>query len=117
MAGDKPRSIPAQERAWHVALAVLLLAYGGFGLYYDDIYIPGKRSKGIHVHGMAAWIMYAAFVCAALNLLSILADHCDSDTDVAERRYHIFARTTQVVGWAFFVASIICELIPSRRQW
>jgi hypothetical protein len=114
MADSARKGIPKPERAWHVFLAVLLLAYGGVGLYHDDIYIPGKHSRGFHVHGTAAWVMYAAFVCASLNLLSVLADHCDTS---GERKYHLFARTTQVAGWVFFAASILLNFFPSKRQW
>jgi hypothetical protein len=116
MDGVQPRSIPVQERIWHIALALVLLTYGGVGLYYDDLYVPGKRSRGIHFHGMAAWIMYGAFACAALNLLSVAADRCD--TSEGERRYHIFARTTQILGWVLFFGAIVCSLVPVRpRQW
>lgn len=97
-----------------MAAAVLLLAYGGAGLYYDDIYIPGKHSRGMHFHGVPAWIMFAAFVCASLNLLSVFADHFDkSDGD---RMYHIIARTTQVAGWLFFACAIGFGLSPEGRS-
>jgi hypothetical protein len=114
MAAADP-SITTQERVTHVCLAVLLLAYGGCGLYYDDIYIPAKHSRGFHVHGVAAWIMYCAFICGSLNLLSVLADHCDDGS--SGRRYHLFARTTQVAGWVFFAASIGYGLVAPRPHW
>lgn len=75
---DTVRNIPLKERVGHVILAVLLLAYGAYGLRNDDLYIPGKRSRGVHLHGTAAWVMYGAFVCAALNLLAVAVDHCDT---------------------------------------
>jgi hypothetical protein len=113
---SKPRSISAGERVWHVAAALLLLAYGGAGLYYDDIYIPGKHSRGVHLHGTAAWVMFGAFVCSALNLISILADHLDESE--GERMYHVFARATQVAGWVLFAGAIILSLFPaSRNHW
>lgn len=89
-------------------LATGLLAYGAIGLYYDDIYVPGKHSKGIHFHGIAAWIMFGAFVCAALNLVSIFGDHYDPDG--TGRHYHIFARTTQILGWSMFAGAMVCQI-------
>jgi hypothetical protein len=110
----KTRSLSAGERVWHVGAAVLLLGYGGAGVYYDDLYIPGKHSRGVHLHGLPAWIMFGAFVFASLNLLSVLADHCDqSDTG---RMYHIFARVTQVAGWALFIGAFVFSLFPPRQN-
>jgi hypothetical protein len=97
-------------------MAAALLAYGAIGIYYDDIYIPGKRSRGVHLHGTAAWIMYGAFVCASLSLLSVLADHCDSRA--GGRPYHVFARVTQGAGWALFIGALALSLArPTPLQW
>jgi hypothetical protein len=100
--------ISPRERVCHSLLAICLLAYGAFGLYYDDIYLPGKRSRGIHFHGVAAWIVFGAFVCASLNLIFVAGDHFDSSA--GERNYHIFARITQVLGWSLFAGAVICQL-------
>lgn len=112
----QPRSISTQERVWHVVLATCLLTYGGIGLYLGDLFIPGKHSRGIHLHGTAAWIMFAAFICASLNLLSIFADHFDSSD--GERLYHILARATQIAGWALFIGALAFSLVHSgTHQW
>ena len=110
------RNIPLTERVGHVILAVLLLAYGAYGLNNDDLYIPGKRSRGVHLHGTAAWVMYGAFVCAALNLLAVAVDHCD--TSDGERKYRIWARVTQIAGWALFASALLGGLfLKGRSQW
>ncbi len=106
--------ISTGERLWHVALAVGLLAYGGFGLYLDDLYLPGRSTRGVHLHGAAAWIMYGAFVFASLNLLSVAADHCDSSE--GERYYHIFARVTQVAGWSLFFGAFVFSLVTNTSH-
>ena len=115
MADEKPRSMTNGERAWHVVLAFGLLAYGTYGVWVDDLYIPGKHSRGIHFHGAAAGIMLGAFVCAAVNLVSVAVDHYDDTTE--ERVYHFVARATQVAGWVLFVGAVAFSLFPSRRQW
>jgi hypothetical protein len=104
----RPNRISPGERVGHSLLAICLLAYGAFGLYYDDIYVPGKRSKGIHFHGLAAWIVFGAFLCASLNLIFVAGDHLDSSS--GDRKYYIFARATQIMGWSLFVAAIVCQL-------
>ncbi len=109
-------SIPTQERAWHVVMAVVLLSYGGIGLYFDDLYIPGKHSRGVHLHGAPAWVMFGAFVCAALNLVAVVADHCDSSD--GEKSYPIAARVTQVAGWALFIGALALSFFPGgKRNW
>jgi hypothetical protein len=102
------KSMTFSERLWHVILAVLLLIYGAYGLNTDDLYIPGKRSRGVHLHGMAAWIMYGAFVLAAINLISVAVDHCD--TSEHGRNYPVLARVTQVAGWSLFAAALLVGL-------
>jgi hypothetical protein len=110
------KDIPLTERVWHVVFAVLLLAYGAYGLNNDDLYIPGKHSKGVHLHGAAAWVMYGAFVCAALNLLAVVVDHCDT-TD-GERTYQIWARVTQIAGWILFACALLMGLFyRDHSRW
>jgi hypothetical protein len=114
--GLSGKSIPLKERVGHVVFAVLLLAYGAYGLNHDDLYIPGKRSRGVHLHGTAAWIMYGAFVCASLNLLAVTVDHCD--TSGGERKYQIWARVTQVAGWTLFAFALLGGLfLRDRSGW
>lgn len=105
MRAESRARLSPNERLWHI-----LLAYGGVGLYYDDIYIPGKRSRGIHFHGIAAWVLYGAFFCASLNLLSVLVDHLDSSE--GGRGYHICARTTQILGWSLAAGALLINLLP-----
>lgn len=110
------KSISLKERVGHVIFAILLLAYGAYGLNNDDLYLPGKRSKGVHLHGIAAWIMYGAFVCAALNLLAVAVDHCD--TSDGEKKYQLWARVTQVVGWSLFACALLAGLFyRDRSRW
>jgi len=108
MVAAGPKLISPGERLRHSLLALGLLTYGAVGLYYDDIYVPGKRSKGLHFHGTAAWIMFGAFVCASLNLAFIFGDHYDPKG--ADRYYHVFARATQVVGWCLFAVAVVCQV-------
>jgi hypothetical protein len=104
------KDIPLKERIEHVVLAVLLLAYGAFGLYSDDIYIPRRHSKGVHLHGTAVWVMCGAIACGVLNLLAVAVDHCD--TSEGEKRYKIWARITQVAGWTLYLCAMFWGAFP-----
>ena len=107
-----PNRIPAGERILNCCLSAGLLLYGAFGLAIDDLYLPGKRSHGMHFHGRAAWIMYGALICAALNLMSVVADHYDVRDN--ERWYKAFARVTQVLGWSLFAAALVFDIFHGR---
>ena len=99
-----PNKIPMSKRTWHIFLFVLLLCYGALGLYLDVLYIPGKRGNGIHLHSHAAWIMYAAILCACANLISVVADHYDRRNN--EVRYINFAFYAESAAWLLFFISL-----------
>jgi TRAP-type C4-dicarboxylate transport system permease small subunit len=104
-----PNHIPANERMQNIAFSILLAAYGAYGVWVNDLYIPGKRSKGIHLHDVPAWIMYAAFICACLVMLSVVVDHYDKRNN--ETNYKLFANVFKYLGWGFFVLSLIMAII------
>jgi hypothetical protein len=99
--------IPVSVRRWNLILSAVLLAYGGIGIWIDDLYIPG-RTRGVHLHDVPARVMYAAMICAALNLLSVVIDHYDIRNN--ETNYRLFARITQVLGWILFGLSLALSL-------
>ena len=80
-----PNSIPRSERISYLIFSALLLAYGSYGVWTNDLYVPGRRSNGIHLHDVPAWIMYGAIVCACLVMLSVVLDHYDRRNN--ERHY------------------------------
>ena len=103
-----PNRIPSGERMVNTVFSAALLLYGAFGLAIDDLYIPGKRGHGVHLHGSPAWIMYCAFIFASLNLMSVVIDHYDTRDN--EINYKVFARVTQVLGWILFFAALALDL-------
>lgn len=103
-----PNSIPFETRRFNILCALFLFVYGTIGLYLDDLYIPGKRGRGAHLHGVPAWIMYGALLCACLVLISEVIDHYDTRNN--EHLYHRFAIFFKYLGWAFFAASWVVML-------
>jgi len=108
-----PNKIDSSTRTWNIILSTCLLAYGTLGVSRDDIYIPGKRYSGTHFHGEPAWLLYAAMVCASLNLLSVVADHYDQRNN--EINYKFFARATYLLGWMLFVLALILDALVFRK--
>ena len=99
-----PNTIPERERVWSFVIAGLLIAYGGYGVWADDLYIPGKSHTGIHSHDLSAWLMYGAMLCGSLSLFSVLADHHDKRNN--EQHYRVFAGVGRYVGVALLCLSL-----------
>jgi hypothetical protein len=100
-----PNQIPPAERARHVLLSLALLAYGGYGVWVNDLYVPGRRGRGMHLHDIPAWLMYGAMVCACLVMLSVVFDHYDRRNN--ERHYRAFAAVGEFAGWTLFALSLL----------
>jgi hypothetical protein len=103
-----PNQIPRSERIWNTVFAVLLFAYGTFGVWINDLYIPGRRSNGVHLHDVPAWVMYGAMICACLVMLSVVVDHYDMRPN--ERRYRSFAQFGKYLGWTLFGVSLFIAI-------
>lgn len=100
----EPNRIPVGTRLMNVAASAVLLGYGTYGLYVDDIVLPVKGRDGLHLTGASAWFMYAAILCAVANLLAVVADHYDRRNN--ERGYAHFAIATQWLGWGLFCLAL-----------
>ena len=107
-----PNRIPTGTRVANLLFSSVLIAYGGWGLYVDDLYVPGKRGPGIHFHGGPAWVLYAAFLCAAASMLSVVIDHYDTRND--ERSYHVFSKVAVAAGWTLFLLALVWALTKGR---
>lgn len=87
--GYTPNHIPKGERIKNIIFSLALFAYGTYGVWVNDLYLPGKRTKGVHLHGIPAWIFYSAIISACLVMLSVVVDHYDKRNN--EIDYRMFA--------------------------
>lgn len=106
-----PNQIPPKERLIHIGLSVLLMAYGTYGLWINDIYVPGRR-RGVHFHDTPAWLLYGAIVCACLVMMSVVVDHYDRRDN--EKHYRTFARGGEYLGWSLFGAAVVWSLLSNH---
>lgn len=104
----KPNQIPASQRLFNLFASVFLLAHGTYGLLINDLYIASKRSRGIHLHDMPAWVMFGAFVSGCLVMISVCLDHYDSRNN--EIKYQKFANTFKPLAWIFFALSLSMQM-------
>lgn len=105
----QPNQIPAKDRWSNFIFASALLAYGGIGARIDDLYIPGRRGNGVHLHGAPVWVMFGAMACAALVLLLTIVDHYDRRDN--ERHYQQAAAGFKTAGWTLFGLAFLVDMI------
>lgn len=103
--GFIPNRIPYDIREVIVGLAVFLFLYGTVGIILDDIYLPGGRGGGIHVHGVMAWLIYGSILSVCFSLMSLFVDHYDTRDN--ERIYDKAFLYGIYASIAFFVAFIV----------
>jgi hypothetical protein len=104
-----PNRIPRKERIVHVVFSILLFAYGGYGVWVNDLYMPGRRGRGIHLHDVPAWVMYGAMLCAVAVMLSVVLDHYDKRNN--EVNYQRFANIGKYCGWSLFGLSLVLAIL------
>lgn len=109
-----PNQIPRTTRIWNISLSLAMIIYGTIGLLINDLYIPGKRSNGVHLHGLSAWVMYSAILFAVLNLLAVVVDHYDQRNN--ERHYLAFTKFTQYIGWTLFFAALVLGIARNEMN-
>ena len=107
-----PNTIPTRQRVAYPIIALILFAYGSHGVYVGDLYLPGRHSRGMDLHGAPAWIMYAAIICACVSMLSVVVDHYDRRNN--EATYHRIAKLGAYAGWTLFAAAALLGFI---RSW
>lgn len=106
----RPNRIPLGERVINILLSLFLLGYGSYGLSIDDLHIPGKRTEGLHLHGLAATSMFVAMCFAIANLLAVVIDHYDTrDNEVS---YRNFAIANKYAAISFFAGALVLHIMP-----
>ncbi|MCB1614897.1 MAG: hypothetical protein KDI30_02680 [Pseudomonadales bacterium] len=103
-----PNKISLFERILNSVCSVLMLVYGSYGIYINDFFVLAKRGSGIHLHDESALIMYGAFVCGALVMLSVVVDHYDERDN--EHRYRVFGTVLKYIGWSLFTIALFFDL-------
>lgn len=98
-----PNTVSMKTRLFYLLATVVLVAWGGYGVFINDLMVPAKRDF-MHLHGPAAWVMYGAWLFGASFLVSVIIDHYDRRDN--ETRYKRFQNKVSGAGWAFFVLSL-----------
>lgn len=101
-----PNHIPVKERVENIIGSIFFVAYGAYGVWSNDLHLAfGRRSPGIHLHDIAAWLMFAASICGCVVLLTVVVDHYDQRNN--ETNYKKIADVFKKSGIAFAILSIL----------
>jgi len=106
----EPNYVPPTKRYLNVALSVCLVVYGAFGLATGGITLPGKRTLGTSFTGVGAFLLYAAMLAAAANLISAVVDHYDVRNN--QQRYRKSSRTVSILGFVLLGVSVVVQFAP-----
>ena len=100
-----PNVIPADVRRFNLFASLFLLAYGAYGIHVNDLYIRTRRGRvSLHLHNESAFIMYAAFLCACIVMVSVIIDHYDQRDN--ESTYRSVGTVFRIAGWGLFGISL-----------
>ena len=103
-----PNRIPASQRFLDILYVLVIMAFGALGLFKGELLLPGKRTSGpngMALHGVSAWVMYGAMLCAICVLLSSVVDHYDRRNN--EATYRRFVQVGKICGWSLFVSALV----------
>lgn len=98
-----PNKVPLLQRIAYACLAVALVGYGAIGVLVDALWIPGRRTSGLVLAGIPAWLAFASLCVGAIGLLSVVIDHYDRRNN--ERHYLLFQKASRVSSLAVLVAA------------
>ena len=87
--------------------AALVLVYAIRGVYVDDFYLPSARMayRGVHFHGLSAWLMSGAMICLAVFVLFFTYRTTVRHHD--KRGYRLFGIWIRIIGLSLAVCGII----------
>jgi hypothetical protein len=91
-----PNVVSLMQRVAYACLAVALVLYGAVGVLTDALWIPGRRTSGVVLAGIPAWLAMASLCIGALGLLSVVVDHYDRRNN--EQKYRRFQDASCVLS-------------------
>lgn len=104
----RPNAYTKGDLLFSVATALVLVLWGGWGVWVDDLEMPARRNV-LHLHGLSAWLMYAAWLLAASSFVAIVVDHFDKRNN--EKRYKRIGQSAAFSAWLLFFAALTVSFV------
>jgi hypothetical protein len=91
------------------ALALLLLLWGGYGLYLSDWLILPLFEKADSSSPQPAYLTFSAFICGAMMLTSSIIDQYELKN--SESAQPSLARYVGWFGWFIFLSALLFHFL------
>jgi len=104
-----PNKFTLKERTINLLLSLVIIVYGTVGLTENDIYIPGKRGRGIHFYGFTAFLVYVAMMVVSISMLSVIVDHYDERDN--ERKYKSIKSAATALAVSLFILAVFLKIL------
>jgi hypothetical protein len=120
-AGETPPQVEYRPNAYtkgdlffSAATVLILVFWGSWGVWVDDLMMPAKRST-LHLHGVSAWLMYTSWLLAALSFVAIIVDHFDKRNN--EKNYKRIGQSAVLGAWMLFFGALTVSFVqPAPDQ-
>jgi hypothetical protein len=99
-----PNEVSIEGRLKKIGTALALLAYGAYGAWRDDFYVPAKRGNSLHLHGDGALLAFSAVCFAALAITTQVLDHYDRRDN--ESTYRRVASALNWIALMLFIGAV-----------
>ncbi|MGB4063523.1 MAG: hypothetical protein WBK19_06845 [Azonexus sp.] len=110
-----PNRVALKTRIANCLLSLGMIAYGFWGIRRDDLIVPIAKRTASHFHSIAAWIMYAAMLCASVHLAAVVMDHYDRRNN--EHIYQRLGELSRKIGWVLFGIAFIVGLTHHQIEF
>lgn len=99
-----PNTIVLKKRVVNFCVALAIIAYGGYGLYVDQLWVPLGRQVSVTLTGIAAIFMFIAIICASIEMMTEVVDHYDKRDN--EHTYYKVANLFKYASYVSFAIAI-----------
>ncbi|GHB76547.1 hypothetical protein GCM10008107_27580 [Psychrosphaera saromensis] len=93
-----PNYIPTKKRIEKLILIIVLLAYGGYGLFKGELYLAYRQGE-VTLYGNAIYIAFSALIVGIAYLALGIIDHYDK-----RNNEHVYRRFEAILkGFAVLI--------------
>jgi hypothetical protein len=108
----RPNIVGIEIRLMNGITAAALIGYACYSVAKNHFYIPTKRG-GLVFYDESAWMTFAVFCIAGVNLLVEVLDHYDKRNN--EVYYKVFRRFTRYLFWLMLVLSLVLDAVVFHK--
>ena len=104
-----------KSQIFNSIVATTLLIYGTYGVVTNHFVLPARGGESLVLYGYPAWIMYAAFMCAAVNFYSNVF-RC-YDKHLSQLAYKKLKKASTIAGWLLFLLACVLSFVKHTQDY